>query len=826
MRKRLIGKEVTFTVEYKVPGTGREYGVLYMGKDTTGENITETLIAEGLVDVRQSGLRKEDPASQRLIQIEETARGAGVGKHAPEGVADHVRSIKWTIENPRHFVDSHHNQPIDAVIEHVRDGCTVRAFLLPSFDYVTVMLAGIKCPMNKTDPNGTQTPEPYMEEARYFTETRLLQRDIKIILEGVSNNNFLGTVLHPVGNITEFLLKDGFARCVDWSMGVVTQGIDKLRAAEKFAKEKKLRIWKDYKPSESAGIKGKPFSGKVVEVVNGDALVVKTETGTFKKIFLSSIRPPRNAPPAESSDEKPAPKDPKQRSRPLYDVPYMFEAREFLRKKLIGKKVNIEIDYIQPPNQGYPEKQCCTVTSSGINVGEALVSKGLAGVIRYRQDDDQRSAHYDELLAAESRAIKKGTGIHSKKEAPIHRVADVSGDVNKAKQFLPFLQRAGRSEGIVEFIASGSRLRLYLPKETCLITFLISGISCPRGARVINGQPMDAEPFGDEACSFTKEMCMQRQVEVEVQSIDKGGNFIGWLYVDGVNLSVALVEEALAKVHFTAEQSSCYRTIMDKEAKAKAAKLKVWANYVEEKEVTVEEEPTERKVNYTKVVVTEVTDNLTFFVQSVENGTSLEKLMESLREDMETNPPLPGAYTAKRGDLCAAKFSQDGQWYRAKVTSIVKSQITVKFIDFGNSELTSVGQLATLSASFKTLPAAATEYSLACVLVPEDEDAKMDVVDALFKDILNQTMLLNMEYKGTGVPDHASLKHAAEGEEDVIASLVSEGFLTVDPRKEKRLLKMVGELSKAQEEAKRLRKNLWRYGDFREEDTREFGYTR
>jgi hypothetical protein len=27
------------------------------------------------------------------------------------------------------------------------------------------------------------------------------------------------------------------------------------------------------------------------------------------------------------------------RTRPLYDVPYMFEAREFMRKKLIGKKV-------------------------------------------------------------------------------------------------------------------------------------------------------------------------------------------------------------------------------------------------------------------------------------------------------------------------------------------------------------------------------------------------------------------------------------------------------------------------------------------------------
>ena len=29
----------------------------------------------------------------------------------------------------------------------------------------------------------------------------------------------------------------------------------------------------------------------------------------------------------------------KGRARALYDVPYMFEAREFLRKKLIGKKV-------------------------------------------------------------------------------------------------------------------------------------------------------------------------------------------------------------------------------------------------------------------------------------------------------------------------------------------------------------------------------------------------------------------------------------------------------------------------------------------------------
>ena len=35
------------------------------------------------------------------------------------------------------------------------------------------------------------------------------------------------------GNIGELLLKEGFARCVDWSMGVVSTGPEKLRGAEK-----------------------------------------------------------------------------------------------------------------------------------------------------------------------------------------------------------------------------------------------------------------------------------------------------------------------------------------------------------------------------------------------------------------------------------------------------------------------------------------------------------------------------------------------------------------------------------------------------------------
>ena len=59
----------------------------------------------------------------------------------------------------------------------------------------------------------------------------------------VSNDNLF--VLQR-GNIAEALLKEGFARCVDWSMASMKTGADKLRLAEKAAKEARIRMWKDY----------------------------------------------------------------------------------------------------------------------------------------------------------------------------------------------------------------------------------------------------------------------------------------------------------------------------------------------------------------------------------------------------------------------------------------------------------------------------------------------------------------------------------------------------------------------------------------------------
>ncbi len=74
-----------------------------------------------------------------------------------------------------------------------------------------------------------------------------------------------------------------------------------------------------------------------------------------------------------------------------------------------------------------------------VNCAEALVAAGLAEVMRHGTSDD-RSSHYDALLAAEVSAKAANKGVHSPKDPPARRVADLSTDSTRAKACLSALQ--------------------------------------------------------------------------------------------------------------------------------------------------------------------------------------------------------------------------------------------------------------------------------------------------------------------------------------------------------------------------------------------------
>lgn len=153
MRSKLIGEEVFFCSE-RPANANRDYGVIYLGSDpATAPNVTEMLVQEGLVSVRKDSSRTPSPELQKLLDLEEVARSAGKNKWSNQSS---VRSIKWTQENQRNFVDQLAGKPVDAIIEHVRDGSTVRAFLVPQpdyanfvpdFQYITLMISGIRVSM-------------------------------------------------------------------------------------------------------------------------------------------------------------------------------------------------------------------------------------------------------------------------------------------------------------------------------------------------------------------------------------------------------------------------------------------------------------------------------------------------------------------------------------------------------------------------------------------------------------------------------------------------------------------------------------------------------
>ena len=82
---------------------------------------------------------------------------------------------------------------------------------------------------------------------------------------------------------------------------------------------------------------------------------------------------------------------------------YAHDAREFLRKKLIGKHVKVHIDFVRPAEGEFEERDCATIRfgNQNSNIAEQVIEKGLASAVRHKRDDENRSPDYDKLIAAE-----------------------------------------------------------------------------------------------------------------------------------------------------------------------------------------------------------------------------------------------------------------------------------------------------------------------------------------------------------------------------------------------------------------------------------------
>jgi len=885
LRNLCIGKQVDYVIEYSIAHASRtvNYGFISIA----GANLALLSATEGLCRVKPlRDNQKEVRASyQELVAAGQEAEAKGRGMYSKDqSYAE--KSVRNVVNKFNSFAlyQQFKSTPIKGIVDFVREGTTLRLLILikdNTWYEILLHLSGVQSPGYKIDNakqsssssssssslvgeeavvgetgdessssssgsssssttgGGTKLnfiPEPFAPEAKYFTERLLLHRDVQISLEGVDKQgNFFGTVLFEGKNIAEQLLSQGLAKFVEWNAN--PQDKEKFRALEKRAQQQKLRIH-SLAPKTDKGASGSGPStstqssgdtsggdthGKVREILSGGTVVVVDQaSSTRRTINLSSVKVPRMSTRDEVEDE-----------------PWAWEAKDFLRRRLIGKPVRCVYDYSRIGENGV-ERHFYTVYSDNKSVAVRLVELGYAEVL-YHKADEKRSVEYEALLTAENKAKAEGAGKFGKKLAPVHHINNLSKGEQaraRAKQLFGSFQRAGRMSGVVDYVFSATKLKIYCEKQSAFLNFAVGGIRGP-----------ESEAIANEATEFTREKCHQREVEFEVEAQDKGGNFIGNLYLKKTLFSLKLIEQGYAAVHEpSASKSPHFRDLISAQEIAQSQKKKMWKDWEPGQEIQKEQARAAAaaaagqvaQASASKIIfVTEIMDAAHFYAQfQTPELAGLEDLMAQVQE---SNPSTAATFTFQKvGDVCLSQFSADKKWYRASVVERPKgNQVTVLYVDYGNSEVVNVSGLKAIDKKFTSLPFQAKECFLAYLKVPdaENDDFGREAAE-FFRDLVwEKSMFAHVEYTegnkyylSVGEPNSGVLVNAA---------LVKAGLAQLDKAQRPRGAgaapgagsgtaggqvdgaRLWAVLKEEEEQARKAHRNIWQYGDIDEDEEDE-----
>lgn len=152
--------------------------------------------------------------------------------------------------------------------------------------------------------------------------------------------------------------------------------------------------------------------------------------------------------------------------------------------------------------------------------------------------------------------------------------------------------------------------------------------------------------------------------------------------------------------------------------------------------------PEEKRASIT---ITHTDSPSEFYIQLIANEEEIFQLQSDLQEIIDKQPDLEGADI---GSLCAAKYSLDEQWYRAEVLDADTDITTVRFIDYGNTDVidNNSNGIKTLPSDLLAIGRYARKCSLNIVPIKDEWDPEAcelfinntSIVEGLYVDIVYQ----------------------------------------------------------------------------------------
>eukprot|EP01100_Stratorugosa_tubuloviscum_P005342 TRINITY_DN239_c0_g1_i10.p1 TRINITY_DN239_c0_g1~~TRINITY_DN239_c0_g1_i10.p1 ORF type:complete len:1127 (+),score=704.21 TRINITY_DN239_c0_g1_i10:151-3531(+) len=865
VRNLVIGKEVDYVIENQA---GIDKRINYYGhiKLSNGTNVSESLLSNGLATVNiPKNSTNLVGKSKDLAELSIKARNAKVGMFTENqnAIQQSVRKISFNTEG---LYERHANKQITVSIDKVITGSQFRVWLCEDKNQsvtwypITIRLAGAQCPQFKKGEN----PEEFAVEARDYVEARALHRNASLTLRSADKKAdiFFATVVVNGQNLAQELLKAGLARYVLWSG---KDEVDILTRAENIARTNRLRIFKTDASSTNknnhANVvvessltspdlqEGQVFTAKIREITSIGQIGISFRVGNSnveKKVNLASIKVRRLSSLL---------KDKNTQKEYVGAEPFAFETREFIRTNLIGKIVTVYVESVrlfnnqrsnnnnnnnneqQPQknqNQNQNQNQSRVQVSieydkSKSNLALKLIEFGYAEIVEHRNPNEKRAFNYDNLILAYRRAQTQKVGIHGKPEDfPKFNVQDLTSrpdsqsrdkDIAKAKQFYGYFESSPSTNAVVEYVQGATRFKLYVPRQNCILTFLLSNVQS------VNRED---KKLSNDALEFVREKIYQRDVLIEVESQDRVGNFIGKLFINNKNIAISLLEEGFVALQ-TNYRSSPNLELRNAEEKAKKSRKRIWKNYdpIVEAEKTrklqqtsKEEREEKSKSELFNVRVTEIVEGNRFYCQILNQDNSpYNHIAKELQILGRSN--VNASFTPDVGQLVAALFI-DKNWYRAKIlfSNPETKKYIVRYIDYGNVSEVTFNNVRLLSNELATPQPQAEECVLAFVVTPSLKDEFGNEAALLLRDLVyNKELVAENLYRDENGRPCLTLADI-QNQLSINAILVQEGLAKVENTRNRLFSRLLTALKDEEQRARRSHINIWQYGD--DDDDEDF----